>query len=52
MIRSTSAYSFKKIEDVPRSSSLIELRPSIIDEFYIWYCKKHGIKLPEEDDEF
>ena len=26
--------------------------PSIIDEFYIWYCKKHGIKLPEEDDEF
>lgn len=33
MKRSTSAYSFKKIEDVPRSSSLIELRPSIIDEF-------------------
>ena len=26
--------------------------PSIIDEFYIWYCKKHGIKIPDEEDEY
>ena len=25
--------------------------PSICDEFYIWYCKKHGIKIPDEDEE-
>ena len=26
--------------------------PSIVDEFYIWYCKKHRIKIPDEDEEF
>ena len=25
--------------------------PLIVDDFYIWYCKKHNIKLPEEDEE-
>ena len=25
--------------------------PSICDEFYIWYCKKHNIKIPDEEEE-
>lgn len=26
--------------------------PSLIDRFYEWYCKKHGLKLPEEEEEY
>ena len=26
--------------------------PSIIDEFYVWYCKKHNIKIPDEEEEY
>jgi len=26
--------------------------PSICDEFYIWYCKRHNIKIPDEEEEF
>lgn len=36
----------------PKDYNVAEYYPVIVDEFYYWYCKKHGIKLPDPEDEF
>ena len=38
----------------PKDYNVAEYYPIIIDEFYFWYCKKHGIKIkdPNEDEDF
>ena len=35
----------------PKDYNMAEYYPIIVDEFYIWYCKKHGIKIPDPDEE-
>jgi len=35
----------------PKDYSPAEYFPLIIDEFYYWYCKKNGIKVPDPDEE-
>ena len=35
----------------PKNYNMSEYYPIIIDEFYIWYCKKHGIKIPDPEEE-
>ena len=36
----------------PQDYNMAEYYPVIVDEFYLWYCKKHGIKIPDPDEEF
>ena len=36
----------------PKDYNVAGYYPVIVDEFYYWYCKKHGIKLPDPEDEF
>ena len=38
----------------PKDYNPAEYYPIVIDDFYYWYCKKHGIKItnPEEEEEF
>ena len=35
----------------PKDYNMAEYYPIIVDEFYLWYCKKHGIKIPDPDEE-
>ena len=35
----------------PKDYNPAEYYPIIIDNFYYWYCKKHGIKIPEAEEE-
>ena len=35
----------------PKDYNMAEYYPIIIDEFYLWYCKKHGIKIPDPEEE-
>ncbi len=35
----------------PTDYNMAEYYPIIIDEFYLWYCKKHGIKIPDPDED-
>ena len=35
----------------PKDYNMAEYYPIIVDEFYLWYCKKHGIKIPNPDEE-
>ena len=36
----------------PKDYNMAEYYPVIVDEFYLWYCKKHGIKIPNPDEDF
>jgi hypothetical protein len=36
----------------PQDYNMAEYYPVIVDEFYLWYCKKHGIKIPNPDEVF
>jgi hypothetical protein len=36
----------------PNDYNMAEYYPVIVDEFYLWYCKKHGIKIPDPDEDF
>ena len=36
----------------PQDYNMAEYYPVIVDEFYLWYCKKHGIKIPDPDEDF
>ena len=37
----------------PEDYNMADYYPIVIDEFYLWYCKKKGIKIPNPDeDEF
>ena len=38
----------------PEDYNMADYYPIVIDEFYLWYCKKHGIKIPnpDEDEDF
>ena len=36
----------------PEGYSVASYYPVIVDEFYYWYCKKHGIKIPDPEEEF
>jgi hypothetical protein len=35
----------------PKEYNPAEYYPIILDDFYYWYCKKHGIKIPDPDEE-
>ena len=35
----------------PKEYNPAEYYPIILDDFYYWYCKKHGIKIPNPDEE-
>ena len=35
----------------PKDYNMAEYYPIIIDDFYLWYCKKHKIKIPDPDEE-
>ena len=35
----------------PNDYNMADYYPIIIDEFYLWYCKKYGIKIPDPDEE-
>ena len=35
----------------PKDYNMAEYYPIIIDEYYLWYCKKHGIKIPDPEEE-
>ena len=35
----------------PKDYNMAEYYPIVIDEFYLWYCKKHGIKIPNPDED-
>ena len=35
----------------PKDYNPAEYYPILIDEFYYWYCKKHGIKIPDPEEE-
>ena len=35
----------------PNEYNPAEYYPIILDDFYYWYCKKHGIKIPDPDEE-
>lgn len=38
----------------PKDYNMADYYPIVIDEFYLWYCKKHNIKIPnpDEDEDF
>ena len=45
----------EKGANYPNDYQLYDVYPLILDNFYKWYCNKHGIKIPEpkkEDDLF
>ena len=35
----------------PNDYNMADYYPILIDEFYVWYCKKYGIKIPDPDEE-
>ena len=35
----------------PKDYNMAEYYPIIIDKFYLWYCKKYGIKIPDPDED-
>ena len=35
----------------PKEYNPAEYYPIILDDFYYWYCKKHGINIPNPDEE-
>ena len=45
----------QNMANYPNDYQLYDVYPLILDNFYKWYCNKHGIKIPEpkkEDDLF
>ena len=35
----------------PKDYNPADFYPKIVDDFYYWYCEKHGIKIPDPDEE-
>ena len=35
----------------PKDYNMADYYPIVIDEFYLWYCKKNGIKIPNPDED-
>ena len=35
----------------PKDYNMAEYYPIVVDEFYLWYCKKHNIKIPNPDED-
>ena len=35
----------------PKDYNMAEYYPIVVDEFYLWYCKKYGIKIPNPDED-
>ena len=35
----------------PKDYNKAEFYPVLVDDFYDWYCKKHGIKIPDPNEE-
>ncbi len=35
----------------PNDYNPADYYPTIIDDFYYWYCKKHNIKIPNPDED-
>ena len=35
----------------PKDYNMADYYPIVMDEFYLWYCKKNGIKIPNPDED-
>lgn len=38
--------------DFPKEYYVSDYYPTLIDDFYYWYCKKHNIQIPTEEEEY
>ena len=38
--------------DFPKEYYVSDYYPTLIDDFYYWYCEKHKIPIPKEEEEF
>ena len=38
--------------DFPKEYYVSDYYPTLIDDFYYWYCKKHNIPIPTEEEEY
>ena len=41
----------EKADSFPKDYYVSDYYPILIDEFYYWYCKKHNIPIPKEDED-
>ena len=41
-----------KATNFPKDYYVSEYYPILIDDFYYWYCKKHNIEIPKDEDEY
>ena len=42
----------QKIDTFPKDYYVSDYYPTLIDDFYYWYCQKHNIPIPKEEEEF
>ena len=42
----------QKIDTFPKDYYVSDYYPTLIDDFYYWYCEKHKIPIPKEEEEF
>ena len=40
-----------KATTFPKDYYVSDYYPTLIDDFYYWYCKKHNIPIPKDDEE-
>ena len=41
----------QKINDFPKDYYVSDYYPTLIDDFYYWYCEKHHIPIPKDEEE-
>ena len=42
----------QKIDTFPKDYYVSDYYPTLIDDFYYWYCEKHHIPIPKDEEEF
>ena len=42
----------QKIDTFPKDYYVSDYYPTLIDDFYYWYCQKHNIPIPKEEEEY
>ena len=42
----------QKINTSPKDYYVSDYYPTLIDDFYYWYCQKHNIPIPKEEEEY
>ena len=42
----------QKIDTFPKDYYVSDYYPTLIDDFYYWYCQKHNLPIPKEEEEY